>query len=182
MKRRKLLLIFVLIGLALAACQTSPEEGIRVAPEVGALAPDFSLTNTAGESVSLTGQRGKVVLVNFWATWCPPCRQEMPGILSRFQQHNGDLVVLAVDSEEPLSLVQDFRDEFELTFEPLLDSDGAVNQLYQVRGLPTSMFINEHGMIQFVHIGFMTEQQLDGYLAQMGLGEETALGSGLSAD
>jgi peroxiredoxin len=106
----------------------------------------------------------------------------MPGIHSRFQQHNGDLVVLAVDSEEPLNLVQDFRDEFELTFDLLLDSDGAVNRLYQVRGLPTSVFINEHGMIQFVHIGFMTESQLDGYLAQMGLGEETALGSGSSAD
>jgi hypothetical protein len=69
-----------------------------------------------------------------------------------------------------------------LTFDLLLDSDGAVNRLYQVRGLPTSVFINEHGMIQFVHIGFMTESQLDGYLAQMGLGEETALGSGSSAD
>jgi peroxiredoxin len=158
----------------MAACQTNPDEGIQTAPEVGAFAPEFTLVDTADNEVALSDHRGKVVLINFWATWCPPCRQEMPGIQSRHAFHNGDLAVLAIDNAEPKDLVVAFRDELSLGFEPLLDSNGKVSNLYQVRAFPTSMFVNEHGIIQFVHIGFMTESQLDDYLAQMGLGEETA--------
>jgi peroxiredoxin len=170
MKKGFLLLGLVLIVLVVAGCKTSPHEKLREAPAVGALAPLFTLTDVNGTAVSLEEQRGKVVLLNFWATWCPPCRQEMPGIQSRFEQHQPDLVVLAIDNDEPINLVQRFTEEFELSFSPLLDPRAEVQILYQIRAYPTSMFVDENGIIQIVHIGLMTESQLDGYLAQMGLG------------
>ena len=173
--RLLLVLVLGLILLAAVGCKTTPNEGVRISPEIGAMAPEFNLVNTAGEKVALSDHRGQVVLINFWATWCPPCRQEMPGIQSQFEMHNGDLVVLAIDDAEPTDLVAAFRDELGLGFEPLLDTRSQISSLYQVRAFPTSMFVNEHGIIQFVHIGFMAESQLDEYLEQMGLGVETAL-------
>jgi peroxiredoxin len=167
------LVVFILIFLTAAACRTSPEEGIRTAPEIGAYAPDFTLADTAGQQVTLSELRGSVVLINFWATWCPPCRLEMPGIQDRYERHGGDLVVLAIDNDEPLDQVAAFRDELGLTFEPLLDPAARVQMLYLVRAYPTSLFVNEHGIIQFVHIGLMTESQLDDYLSQMGLSTDT---------
>ncbi len=167
-KGRLLVILFAIVFLA-AACQTSPDEGVRVAPEVGAIAPEFTLLNTSGQEVSLSDHRGKVVMINFWATWCPPCRQEMPGIQSRYLQHQGSLEVLAIDNDEPLNMVLDFREEMDLSFDPLLDPGARVQINYQIRAYPTTIFVNEHGIIQFVHIGLMTESQLDGYLDQMGL-------------
>ena len=174
MKNYQLILVLILIVFSAAACKTSPDETVRVSPEIGAMAPEFSLTNTAGEEVSLSGHRGQVVLINFWATWCPPCLQEMPGIDARNQQYQDELVVLAVNNDEAEARVTAFKEELNLSFEPLLDPGGKTGMLYQVRAFPTSVFVNEHGIIQFVHIGLMTESQIDFYLAQMGLGAETA--------
>jgi len=174
MKFYRLFLVLVLIAFGAAACKTSPDEGVRVAPEIGAIAPEFRLTNTAGEEDSLSAHRGQVVLINFWATWCPPCLQEMPGIDARHEQYHGDLVVMAVNNDEPKAQVTAYKDELELSFEPLLDPGGKTGMLYQVRAFPTSVFVNQHGIIQFVHIGLMTESQMDDYLAEMGLGAETA--------
>lgn len=168
-----LLVLIILAGLA-AGCKTSPNEGIKTAPQQGAFAPEFTLSNTAGEKVSLTSQRGKVVLINFWATWCPPCMQEMPDINNRYEMHRENLAVLAVDNGDPIESVLQFRDQVGLSFEPLLDSRGAVSRLYQINAFPTSMFVDEHGIIQIVHIGLMTASQLDSYLADMGLGVETS--------
>lgn len=174
MKRAWLLLVLVAILAIAWGCSTSPNENIKTAPKQGAYAPEFSLINTAGEEISLNSQLGKVVLINFWATWCPPCLQEMPGIQSRYEMHKENLSVLAVNNGDPEHLVADFRDQTGLTFEPLLDTRGNVAQLYQVNAFPTSMFVDEHGIIQIVHIGLMTESQLDSYLVDMGLGIETS--------
>jgi thiol-disulfide isomerase/thioredoxin len=108
-------------------------------------------------------------MVNFWATWCPPCRVEMPAIQSRYEMHQPEFVVLAVDLGESADVVSDFAKEFGLSFDPLLDEEGEVHDLYQVRGQPTTFFIDAQGKVQVVHIGLMTESQLDGYLAQVGL-------------
>jgi peroxiredoxin len=133
---------------------------LEIDPSPGSLAPDFTLTTINGDSVSLNQYRGKTVLVNFWATWCGPCRIEMPAIQSRFEQFRDEgLVVLAVDFDESQEVVAAFRDEFDLTFELLLDPS-----------YPTSFFIDPQGVIQVQHIGVMTEGQLDNYLEQLGLG------------
>ncbi len=173
--KTRIFIILTALVLILAACRTSPGEGVREAPEIGALAPRFTLEDTHGTEISLEEHRGKVVMINFWATWCPPCRQEMPGIQNQFEKHDGDLVVLAIDNDEPLSQVRDFQQELDLTFDILMDPSARVNLLYQVRSYPTSMFIDENGIIKIVHIGLMTEGQLENYVAQMGLSDETAV-------
>jgi peroxiredoxin len=144
---------------------------LEIDPSPGSLAPDFTLTTINGDSVSLNQYRGKTVLVNFWATWCGPCRIEMPAIQSRFEQFRDEgLVVLAVDFDESQEVVAAFRDEFDLTFELLLDPGAEVQRLYRNRSYPTSFFIDPQGVIQVQHIGVMTEGQLDNYLEQLGLG------------
>jgi peroxiredoxin len=154
---------FALLTLAmlLSACAalTGP------APEVGALAPDFTLENLDGESVSLSDFRGQNVLVNFWATWCGPCREEMPAIEARYNR--GDFAVLAVDFGESAERVRGFLAEINVDLPVLLDLDGAVQELYRVRGYPTTFFIDRSGVIRFFHIGQMSAADIDSFLRQL---------------
>jgi peroxiredoxin len=144
---------------------------LEVAPFVGAIPPEFSLFNLNGEEVSLSNFSGQPVVINFWATWCAPCRVEMPAIQSRFEKFKDQgLVVLAVDFDEPSDIVSDFRDELGLTFEILLDPGAEVQQLYRNRAYPTTFFIDPNGVIQVQHFGPMTEDQMDDNLAKIGLG------------
>ena len=175
MRKGWILLLLAAIVLLAAACKTSPNEGVREAPEIGAIAPAFTLENTEGSEIALADHRGQVVLINFWATWCPPCRQEMPGIQAMYEAHQGDLAVLAIDNDEPLSLVLDFQKEFGLTFDILIDPAARVQNQYMIRSYPTSLFVDQNGIIRFIHIGLMTETQLANYLSDLGLGQKTAL-------
>ena len=135
------------------------------APVLGAIAPDFTLTNLDGESVTLSQFRGQPVVVNFWATWCVPCRREMPAFQKAFDAGQEDeLVILALNLEEDASLVEPFVEEFGLTFEILYDSDGAVNKLYRVTGLPRTIFVDRQGVIQNIQVGEVQETLLQGYL------------------
>ncbi len=148
-----------------------PVSNLETAPEKGALAPDFALKNLDGEVVRLSDFRGRPVLINLWATWCGPCRLEMPLFEERFQMFKDDgFVVLAVDFDEPAEAVAAFGDELGLTFDLLLDPGAKVQKLYRNRTYPSSFFVDREGVIQVQHIGVMTEGQLDGYLAELGLG------------
>ncbi|MFQ5942598.1 MAG: peroxiredoxin family protein [Anaerolineales bacterium] len=143
---------------------------LKVAPTQGALAPDFSLLNLEGEPVTLSELRGHPLMINLWATWCAPCRIEMPHIQDRFERYAGEgFLVLAVDFDEPAGLVEEFRDEFGLTFDILLDPGAEVQELYRNRSYPSTFFVDENGVIQVQHIGVMTEGQLDQNLAAIGL-------------
>ncbi|HZD55102.1 MAG TPA: redoxin domain-containing protein, partial [Anaerolineales bacterium] len=142
----------------------------RPAPEVDAPAPDFELDTLSGEAVRLSDYRGKTVLLNFWATWCAPCRLEMPAMQSRFEEHKSDLAVLGINFDEPESDVQAFAQELGLTFTILLDPGGEVQKLYRIRGYPSTYFLDADGVVRIEHIGVMTEDQLDGYLSQLGVG------------
>ena len=146
----------------------SPAAGLGSAVRVGSPAPDFTLLSLAGPSVSLHQQQGKVVLVNFWTTWCPPCREEMPA-LQRAHERLADqgLVVLGVNwtQEDNLADVEAFVQEFGLTFPILLDSDGLVNKdLYQVLGLPTSVLIGRDGTVRAIRIGILDLLELESTL------------------
>jgi peroxiredoxin len=138
----------------------------------GAAAPDFTLQSLGGEMVRLSDFKGHPILINFWATWCGPCRLEMPAISARYEQYMPELIVLAVDFAENENQVAAFTDELGLAFDPLLDPPGAVSDLYLVRHYPTSFFVDKEGVIQAVHIGFMTEDKLDELLGLIGLGVE----------
>ncbi len=144
------------------------EEGSTTTLAVDSPAPDFKLESLSGEDVQLADFRGQIVLLNFWATWCGPCRLEMPAFQERFEQYGGDLQIVAVNFDEPRGKVGVFADELGLTFEILLDPGGEIQKLYQVRGYPTSYFVDADGVVRVMHIGLMTESQLDGYLAEMG--------------
>jgi peroxiredoxin len=135
------------------------------APVIGAIAPDFTLTNLVGEEVSLSDFRGRPVVVNFWATWCVPCRREMPAFQRAFEAYQADdLVILALDLEETAAQVEPFVEELGLTFEVLYDSQGEVNDTYQVTGLPRTVFIDRQGVIRHIQVGEVQEVLLEGFL------------------
>ena len=138
-------------------------------PNVGDPAPDFALHNLQGKEVRLSDFQGRPVLINFWATWCPPCRIEMPTIETAWHKHKDEgFVVLAVDVQESPSQVQHFVDSLGLTFPILLDPTAKVaSELYRIRALPTSFFVGRDGRLVAAHRGMMTEQGLQQYMGQV---------------
>ena len=127
-----------------------------IAPQAGFAAPDFTLKSADGRNYSLSELKGQAILLNLWATWCPPCRAEMPTIEKMYQEYKDQgLVVIAINmtyQDDPSSVVP-FAQEYGLTFPILLDETGIVASAYQLRSLPSSFFINRKGIIQEVVIG-----------------------------
>jgi thiol-disulfide isomerase/thioredoxin len=120
--------------------------------EVGAQAPDFALHDLSGRTVRLSDFRGRKVVLNFWASWCPPCKQEMPDFESVYREHRNELIFLGVNMQETPDTVQRFlREEVQVTYPIVLDSDGSVTRGYNVRVYPTTYFLDEQG--RFVMIG-----------------------------
>jgi peroxiredoxin len=139
-------------------------------PSIGEPAPDFVLEGTDGETVKLSDLQGQPVWINFWATWCPPCRGELPDIQKLFEE-KGDagLVVLAINFEELGDQAQDVFDELGLTMPVLLDSDGSIFEQYRLRGLPDSFFVDSDGILRDVQLGALTEAQMREKLESIGL-------------
>jgi peroxiredoxin len=128
----------------------------KVGNRKGDIAFDFELTTLEGETVKLSDFKGERIMLNFWATWCPPCRAEMPD-MQKFQA-NHDVKVLAVnltDTESDPANVQKFIDEYGLTFTIPLDKESEVASLYQIVAYPTTFMIDSNGLIQFVMMGAM---------------------------
>lgn len=153
----------LLIGLAGYMCwniyqQFSKKE---IGIEEGQQAPDFTLKTLSGESSSLSDVRGKKVLLNFWATWCKPCRQEMPA-MEELQKEHSDLAVIAVNftsAEKSEKQVQAFAGTYHLTFPIFIDKKG-INADYNVFSYPTTYILDEKGVIQDIHIGTMTKKEM----------------------
>ena len=137
--------------------------------EVGNSAPDFQLQSLDGESVSLSSLRGETVLLNFWATWCPPCRGEMPYIQGIYEDWvDRGLVILAVNIGESSSTVEDFMRSNNLSFTVLLDTTQGVAQSYAIQYIPTTFFIDKDGIIQDKLIGpFQSEKQIEDKLSEI---------------
>ncbi len=157
-------------GVAPLSVGSGPTATPAPAPITGAPAPEFTLKDLDSQDLTLSAYRGQVVLINFWATWCGPCRDEMPALERRYEQLKDlGLVVLAVNLDEPITEVSAFANEYGLTFPVLLDPGAVVNDLYRVRAYPTTFILNREGVIRRLHIGSMTEDQLNGYLSDLGL-------------
>jgi thiol-disulfide isomerase/thioredoxin len=138
------------------------------APIVGAPAPDFTLPGLDGLPVHLADLRGSVVILNFWATWCGPCREELP-LLDRAAADNKNLHVLAVESGESGDSVKTFLTTLPLPSVTVLTSpDSKVAWAYLVRGIPTTFFIDPDGTIQTIKTGALDPDELDSILRQMG--------------
>ncbi len=157
----------LLLGLLvlLVGCSTAS------AARRGQVAPNFSLETLTGETLRLSDFRGRPVLLNFWTSWCPPCRTEMPE-LQKVQEALGDqVVILAVNllyQEDRLEDVHAFVRELGLTFPILLDRDGRVATDYRVVSLPASFFVDPEGKIYLVQVGPMTQPFIRGILREMG--------------
>jgi thiol-disulfide isomerase/thioredoxin len=143
--------------------------GSPAVPEIDAPAPDFSLKTISGDTATLSDYAGRVVLINYWATWCLPCRAEMPLLQQYAERYSDDLVVLAVNNGEPADEVEEFIRELDLTLPVLLDPEETVTQLYRIRGFPTTLFIDRDGKIRYQHIGILNEDTLIGYLSDLGI-------------
>jgi len=135
----------------------------------GQPAPDFRLETAKGGEFSLSDFRGYSVMLNFWATWCPPCRAELPLFQSRYEQHFPDLVVLAVNQGESEVEVGNYVNQLNTNFTVLLDPDYEVGALYQVVSLPTTFFIDPNGVVRAVYVGELSAPRLDDHLLLVGV-------------
>lgn len=142
------------------------------APLVNHPAPDFTLRDLSGAPVELAELRGQVVLINVWATWCPPCRAEMPAIQAVYeQQRDRGFTVLAVNVREDGPTVGAYMERSGLTFPALLDGDGAVSGAYRASVYPSSFFVDRDGVIRAVYRGPMARSVIAGTVEQL-LAEE----------
>lgn len=126
---------------------------------------DFKLKDLNGQEVSLSDLKGKKVFLNFWATWCPPCKEEMPEIENLYQgTKDSDLVIVAVEIGEPLNTVKPFIETNKYNFKILLDLDQSVATKYNITSIPTSYFIDTEGYIISKHVGSMNIDQMKTYI------------------
>ncbi len=180
-----LLLVIVLLvgGLFIIATRVQPETvaasalsrspvADTPAPQENHPAPDFTLSDPGGATVQLSALRGQVVLVNVWATWCPPCRAEMPMIDAAYAQYRDQgFTVLAVNQREDGRSVAAYMAQTGLSFPALLDRDGAVSAAYRANVLPSSFFIDRAGVVRAVYRGPMSRGVIAGTVEQL-LAEE----------
>lgn len=143
------------IGLSAENGDTMPNDDIS-APQKGFFAPDFTLASMDGKEVTLSKLRGHVLVLNIWASWCLPCRKEMPTFIAIFHEYeNRGVLILAVNStsQDSFAAVEAFVSEYHLPFTILMDYDGFVARQYKLSALPTTYFIGQDGVISRVVIG-----------------------------
>lgn len=139
--------------------RVSPQDalaGESMAPHVGFRAPEFELPTSQGKQISLSELRGQAVIINLWASWCPPCREEMPALQKVYESyHDQGLEILAVNAtnQDNLTAAVEFSNQLGLAFPILLDSDGEVSRLYRLQSLPTTYFVGRDGSIRDVVVG-----------------------------
>jgi thiol-disulfide isomerase/thioredoxin len=140
----------------------------ETAPDVGRLAPDFVLVDLEGDMFRLNNLRGKTVFLNFWATWCPPCRAEMPEIEAIYQSYKDkEVAVIGVDIAENKDMVLQYVKQSGYSWTFVLDTKGEVATNYRITAIPTSFFIDKEGVIRVVNIGAMTRREIQTALAEV---------------
>ena len=167
-----LLLLAALLGIAWtvmsreSVLQASSPITLSEAPIVGHPAPEFTLQTAVGQTVTLSeitsqdGSNSKPVVLNFWASWCGPCRVEMPNLQQASVKYNGRAAFIGINQGEDLSTITDFGNEYNVTYPLLIDPDNRVNLTYEVNSLPTTVFIDQNGIVREVVIGILSEAVL----------------------
>ncbi len=132
---------------------------MEVGPEEGRLAPDFLLETLDGSEMRLSDLRGQPVVINFWATWCRPCRKEIPELVDAYNAYRErGLVILGVNLQEGNGIVRPFAEDFGMNFPILIDRDGEVGDEYRLLGLPTTYFVDRQGVVRSVFTGPFLEK------------------------
>jgi peroxiredoxin len=155
MRAKPLLLALALLSSIISQQTAADEKASTLHPVADRpMAPDFALPDMDGTIHRLSEYRGQVVIVNFWATWCPPCREEMPSMQRAWEQlKDEDIVILAIDVGEDEDTIFTFTADYPVEFPLLLDLDSRVIQEWPVRGLPTTFVIGPQGRIVYRTIG-----------------------------
>lgn len=144
-------LLSTTLALALAAVALQAQANIKPA----SAAPDFALRTLAGPNLRLQEQRGKVVMINFWATWCGPCRQEMPHLSRLYDKYRAaGFVLLGVNVDDDSKRAGEMAQRLALPFPVLFDTEKAVSRLYDLGTMPSSVLIDRDGRVRYVHAGY----------------------------
>ena len=124
-------------------------------PALGSKAPDFTLRSSSGKNLKLSEYRGQVIMLNFWATWCAPCREEMPQLNRLYEQYRrGGFVLLGVNIDDKPKAAEDLAQQLKLTFPVLFDADKQVSRRYDVDAMPSTLLIDRDGNVQYIHRGY----------------------------
>jgi peroxiredoxin len=164
----------VTLGASIGLAQGQPNAADAPrspAPGIGQLAPDFTLTSLSNQTIQLSALRGQPVVINFWASWCSPCTEEMP-IFQEYSENYPDLQLFAVNAGESAETVQRFISQNKYTFDVLLDPSETVNARYRVSAIPATYFLDAEGQIAAIQIGSMSATQFQNYLQQIGIPSE----------
>lgn len=162
---RSLTIISILLLILVTGC-TTPQVSPQISPQVGEKAPDFALTSLDEQKISLSAFKGKPVLLNFWASWCPPCRYQKPHLQAIFAKETA-VAVLTINIRESQQTVSDFMKRNGYTFPVLLDRDGKVSRSYQIRAIPTTFLVDKNGTIKAVKFGaFRNKAEIEVFLSQ----------------
>ena len=166
------LALWIVLAIRPAVSQAQTKIDVKPNAEIGAKPgqqpPDFTLKTVAGTTVTLSELRGRPVVINFWASWCPPCRTEMPLLVAAYQAHRDvGLEVLAVNMTDQDSKkdMRKFVAEFAMPFSVPLDEKGMVRKLYGLIAYPTSVFVGSDGIVRVAHSGPIDGRTLDRNLA-----------------
>ncbi|CAM3719964.1 peroxiredoxin family protein [Mesobacillus zeae] len=155
-----LMIMLLTVPIAEAAKkEKNPEQKI---PAINS-APDFNLQSLDGKDIKLSNYRGKKVMLNFWATWCPPCKIEMPAMQELYQKADGQFEILAVNIDSDNDVASFMKDN-KLTFPVVLDQDHKVSQQYSILSIPTTFVIDEQGNVVKKYIGAMTLEQMQQFM------------------
>lgn len=167
------ILVVFLAGISwIWANRLPPGAGITAgalppAPAVGHPAPDFTVIDTSGNTFKLSALRGTPVVLNFWATWCPPCRAELPELQAGSERLAGQIAIVGLNQGETPDQVRTFAEQLGLTFQIPLDEGMDVSATYGVRSLPTTFFLDRSGVIRDMRIGPLTEATFAQHLRQV---------------
>jgi len=163
-----LLILFAILAATSPNTENAAALNSVVPMEVNYAAPELSLQNINGETQSLADYQGNVVLVNNWATWCPPCKAEMPTLVAYHNEHNADgFSVIAVEAGEPLDLVSQFADSFKMSFPVWLDPNGDSLRAFGNGTLPNSYVIDRTGTIRYAWTGEISKEMLEKYVTPL---------------
>lgn len=183
-KKSTIVIVLIAVGVVLGLCillclgasfYPLAMEKIFASQLVGQEAPNFTLTTLDGKEVTLSELQSKPVVVNFWATWCPSCVQELAEVQAAYHQHGDEIHFLTVNLDHNRDTVESFATERSLDFPILFDENGKVSGLYRVRGIPVTVFISSEGVMVKRHIGSLTEEKLAEYLEEL---QQTTKSSG----